>query len=117
MIYKGKRLSEISAKFGEMISELNEPNLPRTSLTGNRGNWTTRLVRIAQNGPKESEVVLDQSEETTRLLTNQNSLNLNQIDQSNGVDHYTNQGAAHNESSLVCSNKMSYIIATNKDAT
>lgn len=30
-----------------MISELNEPNLPRTSLTPNRGKWTTRLIRIA----------------------------------------------------------------------
>ena len=70
-----------------MISELNEPNLPRTSLTINRGTWVTRLVRIAQSA--DSEVVLQNGaeEETTRLLTN----------------------------SLVCLNNMSYIIAVNQD--
>ena len=31
-----------------MINELNEPNLPRTSLTQNRGKWSTKLVTIAK---------------------------------------------------------------------
>ena len=44
---QGKRLAEFPEKFHQMISELNEPNLPRTSLTPNRGKWTTRLIRIA----------------------------------------------------------------------
>jgi len=47
MVFQGKRLAEFPEKFNQMISELNEPNLPRTSLTPNRGNWTTRLIRIA----------------------------------------------------------------------
>jgi len=48
MIFQAKRLDQFADKFDKMINELNEPNLPRTSLTQNRGKWSTKLVTIAK---------------------------------------------------------------------
>ena len=41
-------MDQFADKFDKMINELNEPNLPRTSLTQNRGQWSTKLVTIAK---------------------------------------------------------------------
>merc|ERR1712106_80946 len=48
MIFQAKRLGQFADKFNKMINELNEPNLPRTSLTQNRGTWKAKLVTIAK---------------------------------------------------------------------
>jgi len=74
MVFQGKRLAEFPEKFNQMISELNEPNLPRTSLTQNRGKWTTRLIRIASRQsshptPPTSPTESSQTGETKPLLS------------------------------------------------
>ena len=57
-------MSQFSEKFDKMINELNEPNLPRTSLTQNRGTWKTKVVTIAKSRAKD----LVQNEEAKPLL-------------------------------------------------
>ena len=57
-------MSQFSEKFDKMINELNEPNLPRTSLTQNRGTWKTKMVTIAKSRVKDVE----QNEEAKPLL-------------------------------------------------
>ena len=50
-----------------MINELNEPNLPRTSLTQNRGTWKTKLVTIAKK-VKTVNATTSESDESKPLL-------------------------------------------------
>ena len=46
VIFCGKNLDEISKEFADVINEINEPNLPRVSLTSDRGKWSTGKIPV-----------------------------------------------------------------------
>lgn len=56
VFFTGRHLSDIFSSFGRLVNELNEPNLPRISLTPDRGQWTTMLlpVGVACNSSNQS---------------------------------------------------------------
>ena len=61
IFFTGHHLAEISPAFQTLINELNEPNLPRVSLTPNRGSWLT-LVGSSTPTPNQSPGEISESE-------------------------------------------------------
>ena len=66
-------MDEFADKFDKMINELNEPNLPRTSLTVDRGKWTTKLVTIAKRADTSGRTSGLRTDEFEPLLNNRSS--------------------------------------------
>ena len=58
--------------FSDLISELNEPNLPRISLTPERGKWKTELIETSSNSSSVTSGMTTPSGDPSQL-TNQNS--------------------------------------------
>ena len=75
-------MDEISKDFSDVINEINEPNLPRLSLTPDRGIWSTRTMSFpvftsglstpSGNQDSETQSLLQSNSSTTGTPTNGN---------------------------------------------
>lgn len=72
IFFCGKHLGDIHVAFTAVINELNEPNLPRVSLTPDRGTWKTLLVEPtvapSSNNSGVTTPSTNQNSETQSLL-------------------------------------------------
>ena len=73
VIFCGKNLDEISKEFADVINEINEPNLPRVSLTPDRGKWSTGKMPVPVCTSGMSTPSGNQDSETQSLLQSNSS--------------------------------------------